>query len=284
VSRPRILIAGGGDVGSRLALRLQAWQWQVHGLRRRVELLPPGVPGVAADLNDPACPPDWPKAPLDYLVYCVAATEHDPAGYRRAYIDGLRHVLDWLEQHAQAPRRILFVSSSSVYGQVDGRWVDELSTTQPDNFSGQLMLEAEQSLLASGFAATVVRLSGIYGPGRSRFVEQVRQGYRVAEQPPVYGNRIHVDDAAGLLAFLLQADQQGEPLESCYLGVDDDPAALFDVVAWLRDYLKVTHWSDSESVRRTGSKRCSNARARALGWAPQYPSFRQGYPAMLEGQ
>lgn len=278
---PRVVIAGCGDVGGRLAQQLVARQWTVHGLRRDVSRLPAGVVALPADLSDATCPPQWPEQRLDYLVYCVAASQHDEAGYRAAYVDGLRHVLGWLEQHAQAPRRILFVSSSSVYGQAGGEWVDETSPTQADAFSGRLMLEAEQLLLASGFAGTVVRLTGIYGPGRSRFVEQVRQGYRVAEQPPLYGNRIHVDDAAGLLAFLLLAVEDGQALEECYIGVDDDPAALFDVVAWLREYLGVTHWSDTESVRRTGSKRCSNARAKALGWTPHYRSFREGYRAML---
>jgi len=173
------------------------------------------------------------------------------------------------------------VSSSSVYGQSTGEWVDETSPVEPTGFSGQLMLQAEQVAHASGLPATVVRLTGIYGPGRERFVSQVREGYRVARQPPLYGNRIHADDAAGLLAFLLQADLAGQPLQPCYIGVDDAPAALDEVVDWLRERLGVTRWSDTQSVRRTGSKRCSNARARALGWAPQYPSYREGYGQLL---
>lgn len=282
MSDTRVMIVGCGDVGSRLARRLLQQGCQVHGLRRSVTYLPAGVLPVAGDVQASACPADWPREPLDYLVYCVAASQHDAAGYQAAYVDGLRHVLGWLQHNAQAPRRILFVSSTSVYSQVDGEWVDENSLTQPEGFAGELMLQAEQSLLASGFAATIVRLTGIYGPGRERLLEQVRQGYRVAEQPPLYGNRIQVDDAAALLAFLLMADRHGEALDTCYIGVDDEPAALFDVVGWLRERLGVTQWSDTESVRRTGSKRCGNARARALGWAPQYPSFREGYGAMIE--
>ncbi|MNH15960.1 hypothetical protein D3C79_755860 [compost metagenome] len=138
--------------------------------------------------------------------------------------------------------------------------------------------------LASGIPATIVRLTGIYGPGREWLLSQVRQGYRVTEEPPLFANRIHADDAAGLLAFLLKADDQGQVLEGCYIGVDDAPAALADVVAWLRQYMGVTQWSEQERVRRTGSKRCSNARARALGWVPQYPSYQEGYAAILEGK
>ena len=278
---PSLLIAGCGDVGTRLGLRLATAGWRVHGLRRAVERLPAQILPVAGDLQVDGCPPAWPTAGLDYLVYCAAATAADEAGYRAAYVDGLRRVLDWLAQHGQTPRRLLFVSSSSVYAQQAGEWIDERSPAEATGFSGRIMREAEQLALHSGIAASVVRLTGIYGPGRQWLLNQVRQGYRVASEPPLYGNRIHVDDAAGLLAFLLQADARGLALADCYLGVDDEPAPLHEVVAWLRGQLGVSHWAEQSSVRRAGSKRCSNARARALGWTPEYPSYREGYAAVL---
>jgi len=284
MSAPSVLIAGCGDVGSRLAKQLLAENWQVYGLRRTVSQLPEGVIGVAGDLFSEQCPAAWPTTPLDYLVYSAAATEHDEAGYRAAYVEGLTHVLGWLKQNGQSPKRLLFVSSSSVYGQKDGEWIDEASPAQADSYSGRLMLEAEQVALQSGIPASLVRLTGIYGPGREWLLNQVCQGYRVAIDPPLYGNRIHADDAAGLLAFLLQADRRGVPLEDCYIGVDDAPVPLAEVVGWLREYLGVTEWADNSSVRRSGSKRCSNARARALGWEPRYPSFREGYAEIIEGQ
>jgi nucleoside-diphosphate-sugar epimerase len=284
MSAPSVLIAGCGDVGSRLASQLLAQGWTVYGLRRSVARLPAGVTGIAGDLFDANCPSAWPTSPIDYLVYSAAATDHDEAGYRAAYVDGVRNVLSWLKQHGQKPKRLVFVSSSSVYGQQQGEWVDESSATQATGYSSRLMLEAEHLALHSGIPASVVRLTGIYGPGREWLLTQVRQGYRVVVEPPLYGNRIHVDDAAGLLAYLVQADARGVALDECYIGVDDAPAPLAEVVAWLREYLGVTQWSAEASVRRAGSKRCSNARARALGWVPSYASYREGYAAILEGQ
>ena len=196
---------------------------------------------------------------------------------------GLQHVLEWLDDYGQVPNRLLFVSSSSVYGQQDGEWVDETSPTIAAGYSGRLMLEAEQVALQSGIPASIVRLTGIYGPGREWLLTQVRRGYRVAIDPPLYGNRIHADDAAGLMAFLLEADRRGVALDDVYIGVDDAPAPLAEVVGWLREYLGVTEWAEDASVRRTGSKQCSNARAKALGWTPKYPSYREGYAAILEG-
>lgn len=284
MSAPSVLIAGCGDVGGRLATQLLASGWEVHGLRRDISRLPEGVIGVAGNLFNEDCPATWPIGAVDYLVYCAAATDHDEAGYRAAYVQGLQHVLEWLNDYGQAPKRLLFVSSSSVYGQQNGEWIDETSPTQAAGYSGRVMLEAEQIALNSGIPASLVRLTGIYGPGREWLLSQVRQGYRVAVDPPLYANRIHVDDAAGLLAFLLLRAERDEALDDCYIGVDDAPAPLADVVGWLREYLGVTEWSEDASVRRTGSKRCSNARAKALGWTPRYPSFREGYAAILEGR
>ncbi|NIL17700.1 NAD-dependent epimerase/dehydratase family protein [Pseudomonas sp. AN3A02] len=283
MSAPSVVIAGCGDVGSRLATQLLAKGWEVHGLRRDVSRLPEGVIGIAGDLFKEDCPDTWPVGGVDYLVYCAAATDHDEAGYRAAYVQGLQHVLEWLNDYGQEPKHLLFVSSSSVYGQQNGEWVDESSATQAGGYSGQVMLEAEQVALDSGIPASVVRLTGIYGPGRERLSTQVREGYRVTIDPPLYGNRIHVDDAAGLLAFLLLHVEQGGALDNCYIGVDDAPAPLAEVVDWLREYLGVTEWAADASVRRAGSKRCSNARAKALGWVPRYPSYREGYAAILEG-
>jgi len=284
MSAPTVLIAGCGDVGSRLATQLLAAGWEVHGLRRDVSRLPKGVIGVAGDLFNKDCPDTWPIGAVDYLVYCAAATDHDEAGYRAAYVQGLEHVLEWLDDYGQMPNRLLFVSSSSVYGQQNGEWVDEASPAVAAGYSGRVMLEAEQLALKSGIPTSIVRLTGIYGPGREWLLTQVRRGYRVAVEPPLYANRIHADDAAGLMACLLEADRRGVALDDVYIGVDDEPAALADVVNWLRGYLGVTEWDDDASVRRTGSKRCTNARAKALGWAPKYPSFREGYAAILEGR
>ena len=281
MSAPTVLIAGCGDVGSRLANQMTPQGWTVYGLRRTISRLPADVIGVAGDLFDPAIPAAWPSAPLDYLVYCATPTDRDEAGYRAAYVEGLRKILGWMAEHQQHPKRIIFVSSSSVYGQQQGEWVDETSPTDASAFSGKVMLEAEQLALNSGLPATIVRLTGIYGPGRSDLSNRVREGYSVAIDPPLYGNRIHADDAAGLLAYLLDADARGILLDDCYIGVDDAPAPLAEVVQWMRDYMGVTQWAENSSLRRSGSKRCSNARAKALGWVPRYATYKEGYAALL---
>lgn len=276
-NRPSVMIAGCGDVGIRLGLELSRAGWTVYGLRRQASNLPVPILPVRGDLAASEVPRGWPNGNLDYLVYAASASQHDEPGYRQAYVDGLRNSLDWLKQRGQKPRRLLFLSSTGVYAQNGGEWIDETSATEPTNYTGQVMLEAEHLALDAGLPATRVRMAGLYDPLRPWMQNQVRSGLRVERDPPQYSNRIHRDDAAALLACLLQKDLAGVELDDCYLGVDDDPAALHDVVDWLRERLGVTHWSEQTMTRRAGSKRCSNARARALGWAPKYPSFRNGY-------
>ena len=106
-----VLIAGCGDIGSRLATQLLDKGWQVYGLRRSIERLPAGVKGIVGDLFSEQCPAQWPTGQIDYVVYSAAATDHDEAGYQAAYVDGLKHTLAWLKQNGQQPKRLLFVSS-----------------------------------------------------------------------------------------------------------------------------------------------------------------------------
>ncbi|MDY0249807.1 MAG: NAD-dependent epimerase/dehydratase family protein [Pseudomonas sp.] len=276
----RVVVVGCGDIGSRVALLLNQQGCTVHGLRRNPSQLPAAILPIAADLGKAQCPSDWPSQPIDYVIYAMAAQSMSEADYQQAYVQGQRHIYSWLAQHQQQPKRVIFVSSTSVYGQNDDSWVDEQSPTAPQRCSGHIMLHAEQCALNSGHPATVVRLTGIYGPGRNMLIRQVREGYH-ASQLHQFTNRIHADDAAALIAAIVQADAQGHVLESVYVGVDNAPVELAEVVAWLQQQLKVSSVPGLELKRRAGSKRCSNARARALGWAPQYGSFREGYAAQL---
>ena len=276
-----LVIVGCGDLGVALGLRMLEQGWQVSGLRRDPAVLPEGFGRIAADLTHAERPEQWP-AKVDYLVYCPAAGRRDAELYRRLYVDGLNNVVSWLKERRQKPRHLLQVSSTAVYGQREGEWVTENSAALADTPTAPLLIEAEDVALRSGVPASVVRLAGIYGPGRTRLIEQVRKGLHVPSSPEQYTNRIHRDDAAGLLAHLLTQADQGELLAPCYIGVDDEPAPLYEVAQWLAEQLGVSLLEEGPTANRLGSKRCSNELARESGWEPQYPSYREGYSSMLE--
>lgn len=277
-----VLIAGCGYVGTALGNRLAAEGHTVWGLRRRPVTLPPSVRPFAADLTSPKTLQTLPPA-LDVVFYTAAADSQDDAAYRAVYVEGLRNLLDALLLQHQHPRRVLFTSSTGVYAQSCGEWVDETSPAEPADCAGIRLLEGERLLLEGPFPATVLRLGGIYGPGRAGLIEKVRLGRAVCgDGSPVYFNRIHRDDCAGALRHLMTLPHP-EPL---YLGVDHEPAELAAVLYWLAEQLGVPPPRQGESLRlrmpRHGSnKRCRNARLVASGYVFRYPTFREGYTALL---
>lgn len=275
---PVTLILGCGDVGSALALQLKAAGHRVIGARRHPEHLPEGIERLALDVLQPERLPD-----ADILVYAVSADRFEAAAYRQAYPEGLEAVLSVLEQQKRPPRHVFFVSSTSVYDQKDGETVDEDSTTDPQSFSGKLMLEAEQRLLSSTLPGTVVRFSGLYGPGRERLIGQVREGRIAAATPVMYSNRIHRDDGANILAWLIERVLQDDDIAPLYLATDTTPAPLHDVMQWLAKALKVEPRQDIQSpLRRRASKQCRSARLEQEGYRFLYPSYKEGYRHILQ--
>src|SRR5688572_29162209 len=170
-----LLIAGCGYVGSALARARVARGDNVFGLRRNPVDMPSGVVPIAADLAVPRSLAELPAA-IDVVVYAASPGGRDDAFYRTAYVEGLRNLIAALAKQGQAPRRTIFVSSTAVYGQSRGEWVDETSETAPEHFSGRRLLEAETLLRESGLPGVVLRLGGVYGPRRTRLIDEVRQG------------------------------------------------------------------------------------------------------------
>lgn len=265
----KVVIAGCGYVGSALAGRLLAEGHSVQAIRRSPGAGPSGIQAVAADLTDPASLAAVSGEP-DLAVF-AAAGARDEAGYRALYVEGLRNVLRVLQ-----PRRTLFVSSTAVYEQRDGGWVDEETPVSPRGYRGRVHLEAEQVLADAAGTGVAVRFGGIYGPGRGRLIEAIRSG-RARSSPERFTNRIHRDDCAGVLAHLAVLPDPA-PL---YLGVDSDPASEREVYAWPAERLGVPEPPRASEPARGANKRCSNALLRASGYRFLYPSFRQGYAGLV---
>ena len=264
----------GGALGALLASEGH----QIFGLRRNPVSLQSGIKPVVADLARKISPEDLPPD-LDFVFYTASADGSDDAAYKSAYVDGPRNLLGALSYRGEAVRRVFFTSSTGVYAQPNGEWVDEDSPAEPQTFSGRRLLEGERILLDAPLPATVLRLAGIYGPGRTRSIE------RATETPeedgsPVYANRIHRDDCAGALRHLMLLP---EP-EQIYIGVDHEPADRRIVAEWLAKRIGATPKSKPPNTNRPRTnKRCSNARLVASGYEFRYPTFREGFFVLLEG-
>lgn len=280
----QVLIAGCGYVGTALALRLAEEGHKVWGLRRHEgDPLPPNVSLIVADLTVPETLVDLPPE-LDFVFFTAAPDISSDEEYRATYVDGLRHLLDALQRQGQHVRRAFFTSSTTVYAQSDGAWVDEGSPTEPMHFSGIRMLEAEGLLVGGPFPGTVLRLGGVYGPGRGRLIDRVRHGEAVCpDGPPLYTNRIHRDDCAGALQHLMTL---ADP-DTLYIGVDHEPGEECAVLRWLAAQLGVplprVERASGTGVRwHRGNKRCRNTKLVQSGYRFRYPTYREGYAALLD--
>ena len=278
----RVLIAGCGYIGAPTGKRLVERGCTVFGLRRSQAKLPAGVELVRGDLSRLDSLGSLPEG-IDTVIYAAGAGASDEAAYRAVYMDGPSNLLRAMREQGEEPGRFLFCSSTAVYGQRRGEWVDEDSVTRPTRWNGELLLAAESLVRACGVPAVVLRLGGIYGPGRTRLVDRVRSGAARIQAEPHFGNRIHREDAAGALAHLALAPQ-GHDL---YLGVDGQPSDEADVLRWLAGELGVASkpavGAEDAPGPRAGSKRCRNDRLCASGYKFRYPSFREGYAELIAG-
>jgi nucleoside-diphosphate-sugar epimerase len=276
-SQEKVLIIGCGDIGQRLARQLDGAAYTTVGLRRSALADLPYLRYQQADATDATQLALLLNENFNVIVITMTPSERSDAGYQSAYVSSCRALLEGL-RGKPVPRLILFASSTAVYAQHDGRWVDESSPTQPESFSGKRLLEAEQLLAHSGYPHCIVRFSGIYGPGRHRLIEQVKQ--RRASASPHFTNRIHADDCAGVLVHLITLSKQ-QILESVYLATDSSPTPMVEVVSWIAQQLGIEEFIAADTLNERGNKQISNKRLVDSGYQLQYPNFQAGYSELL---
>ncbi|HCE40269.1 MAG: NAD-dependent dehydratase [Alcanivorax sp.] len=272
-----ILIAGLGDLGTGLAERLLADGHRVSGIRRGHDALA-GVDLYSQDLLDGAhlLPPDQ----VDLAVVIMTPSEYSEEGYLKAYVRAPLNLLDALAARQPLPP-VLFVSSTAVFGDQDGD-LDETTPPRPSRYNGKVVLAAEQEISARALA-TVVRFSGIYGPGRRRLLSKVEKLMRGEEAlpAPAWSNRIHRDDCVGLLHTLAGQWLAGETVPPLVVGTDNHPARNLDVYQWLAERLGGTlAVPDTEAT----GKRLRSGFIAAGGYRLRYPDYRAGYQTVLEAR
>ncbi len=279
----RVLIAGCGDLGLRVArlLALESASNQSWGLRRNPSLEStsdlPGFSWMAADLTQPDTLRNVPKD-ITHVLYTAAPNARTEADYRAVYRDGLERLLQAVT--SLALQRVLFVSSTAVYGDHGAQWIDEDTPTAPKSFNGRVLLETEQWLHSQSaqFETLSLRLSGIYGPGRSYLLDRLRAGQATAPAAESHWvNRIHIEDAAAAVLHLLNLPNP----QAIYLVTDSTPLpmrVLYDALAKLVGGAVPLEGAAPASV---GSKRLSNARLRDSGFNFKWPDSRDGHAALI---
>ena len=281
MSRERLLLLGFGDIAQRLAECVKG-RYDITGVRRSAVNYD-GVTTVQADCGDITAMAQLLAPGFDVIVSTMTPATISDEGYDQTYVKTTAALVSGLRRSSHQPRLVILVSSTSVYGQQQGEWVDEHAATDPTSFSGKRLLEAEQYLQNSGYPCCIVRFSGIYGPGRRRLLEQVLAGQGAAAEPVVYSNRIHADDAARVLAYLIDRQRQAT-IAPLYLASDCDPAPLHQVKHWLAQQLQLPadHLQPQPINRQLrSSKRVNNQLLLASGFEFLYPSYREGYSLLI---
>jgi nucleoside-diphosphate-sugar epimerase len=287
-------ILGCGYVGLELGRRLDAAGHDVVGVRRSEAGLDAvrdaGLDAMRADVTDPESLTGLPST--DWVVFAVSAGRGGADAAREVYRDGLRNAVDAYAERDDPPGRLVYTSSTGVYGDHDGAWVDEETPPAPDSERGEVLLDAERVALERGVDAgidgTVARFGGLYGPDRYRLE-------RYLEGPVTEGylNSVHRDDAAGAVAYLLAEDLARDEV---VLVVDDEPVSKWEFADWLASQCGVAHppkqtveerlsaddLSEGAKNRIRADKRCSNDRLRALGYEFAYPTVREGYRQAID--
>lgn len=287
----RVGILGCGYVGLELARQLRG-DHDVVGVRRSPDgidaIEATGATAIRADVTDSdglASVPD-----VDALVFAASSGGRGAAAAERVYVEGLRTAIEAFGSRQSPPERLVYTSSTGVYGDHDGAFVDEDTPLDPTTEKTQILVTAERIAreLAPeyGIDGGVARFAGLYGPDRYRLE-------RYLEGPVTEGylNMIHRKDAAGIVRFMLESTDN-----ELLVAVDDEPVDKWTFADWLADECgadsppkrtKAERLDDeglSEAARRRilTSKRCSNDRVRKLGYNFQYPTYREGYRAAID--
>lgn len=289
-SGQRLVVFGCGYVGSALGLTALERGMEVTALTRNPDtasaLRAAGFHGVVADLATDAWHDAVPAAP-EFALNCVSSGGGGTEGYRRSYVGGMASVLRWAATRGRIGT-FVYTSSTSVYTQQGGVTVDETAGVGGDERAG-ILVEAERTLGSDRAACArwfILRLAGIYGPGRHRFLDQLRSGV-VPAAGGHHLNLVHRDDIVSAIwsCFSAPSDVRNEVFNLA----DDGAATRGEIVEWLR--AGVPSSADGTGVggmgeparRPSGADRVvANAKAKAvLGWQPGFPTFREGYRAIL---
>ena len=286
----RVLIVGCGYVGSPLGTELVRLGHEVFGVTRSDEthaaLKSYGIQPLIADVANRQDLERLPR-PFDWIVNTVSSSRGGIEEYRRVYLEGTRHLIDWLG--TAPPKKFVYTSSTSVYGQTDGSQVKENSPVEPAGELGKVLLATENLLLEASrekkFPAVILRVAGIYGPERGQlFLQYLKDEARIAGKGERLLNMIHLADVVNCIIAALKNGRGGE----IYNAVDDEPVPQIHFFRWLSETLgkNMPPFGDEallvERKRPVTHKKVLNRKLKMeLGYQFRYPTFRQGYSAEI---
>jgi len=290
VKSEQLLIIGCGDIGIRVGLKWLDCGGSVSALRRNVSALPHGFAPLEGDYTLDAGLHALRDLSPDYILFTPLPAGRDPAGYQRGYAEAVGRIAH--QGVFDCVKAAVMVSSTRVYAEQQGVWVDESAELTKTDDAALAIIEAEKRFLAvtPNQRGVVLRASGIYGsalnnPNMGMLLQRVSRGERAAD-PTRMSNRIHRDDLARAVTFAFERSTSNAALNGIYNCSDSEPAPIGEVETWLAQQLDLAvsprdRTKASISVR--GNRRVANQRLLATGFELTYSTYRDGYAEVLSG-
>lgn len=267
-SNLKILIIGSGDIGTAVASALEDKGHAVTALRRN----PPSehtIKFVQADITQRE---SLEKLDMDfsYVLFIAAPDRRSEEAYRDLYDVGLINALQRFNESM-----FIFISSTAVYGQSEGEWLDEEAETEPTNFRGKILLKAEDAVLSQNEKNIVIRFSGIYGRGENHILAKLKKEQEIQFEPPYFTNRIHRDDCIGVVLFLLEKSYHDSLPNRLYLATDKNPMSLYELASHIAKQNALPFpQKQTLDIHANQNKRLSSRRLEALGYQFKYPAYK----------
>lgn len=271
----RILQVGCGSLGSLIAQATLAQGHELTIVRRSHKAVPAGAQAFYLDVVAGEGLTALHAIEADILLYCLAPV--DGQSYQQTYVDGLRHVLAHVSRAHL--KHVFFVSSTGVYGEQQGEWIDDDTPAIPADADGQVILEAEQLLDGLACGHTALRVSGIYGPQRLYLLRLLQTQARWPTKTH-WTNRMHELDVATAVVHLYQLVADGRPLPNHCILTDGVPAAQHEVLQWLAAQQHVPA-PETPPLQPQSGKRIQGRFLQQTGFKPQFADYRAGYASIL---
>jgi nucleoside-diphosphate-sugar epimerase len=276
----KVLIIGCGQLGFSIVKHADLHPFKFYGFSRSLKKSPPSIEMYQADILKNEAINVIKSIKPEIIVYAVSADSPSVESYQNHYVTGLKKTYEAILELDQF-EHLFFISSTRVYGQKTTNILSELDVAEPSDYGGEALMEAEMVAQQLKEKATVLRLSGIYGPNRMRMIQLAESSPGNWPATNNWSNRIHEEDAARFIVFLMKKIAMKESLEPLYLVTDGVPTKQYDVLRWIRKRLQLS--TDTIEVPIVeGGKQLQSVLLDQTGFSLKYPDFTYGYAAMID--
>ena len=276
----KVLIVGCGQLGFSIVKNADSDVFKLYGFSRSLRKSPASIEMHQVDILKTEAIDVIKLINPEIIIYAVSADTQSIESYQDHYVVGLKKTYEAILELDHF-KHLFFVSSTRVYGQKTTKILSELDIAEPSDYGGEALMEAETVARQLKDKATILRLSGIYGPNRKRMIQLAQSNPGNWPATNNWSNRIHEEDAARFIVFLMKRIMMNESIEPLYLVTDGVPTKQYDVLTWIRNRLQLTTDSIELPILESG-KQLQSVLLNQTGFVLKYPDFTYGYEAIID--